>query len=137
MLLGWRSGKAGLYGIGADDVGTMRESYDYVIARSGSRSRVAALPKAPAILVMKLAHHLAISPLGPYHYRMIASDFMFDTSRIKAELGWLPTRTNRDMLLAAYRYYHANRAEIAAREGVSAHRRASGMGVIRVLKWMS
>ena len=137
MLLGWRSGKAGLYGIGADDVGTMRESYDYVIARSGSRSRVAALPKAPAILAMKLAHHLGISPLGPYHYRMIASDFMFDTNRIKAELGWLPTRTNRDMLLAAYRYYHANRAEIARREGVSAHRQASGMGVIRVLKWMS
>ena len=68
---------------------------------------------------------------------MIASSFVFDTSRIKADLGWQPTLTNSEMLLKAYRYYHANRGEIAGRKQVSAHRQSAKMGVIRVLKWMS
>jgi nucleoside-diphosphate-sugar epimerase len=137
MLLGWKTGRGSVYGIGSDDVGSMRETYEYVIAKSGSASRVASLPKGPTILAMKAAHALRISPLGPYHYRMIASDFVFDTARIKADLGWRPTLANRDMMLRAYLYYQANRADIANRADVSAHRQAAKMGVIRALKWVS
>ena len=95
------------------------------------------LPKGPAILAMKAAHLLRISPLGPYHYRMIASHFVFDTTRIKTELGWRPTLSNRDMMLRAYTYYQSNRADIEGRAEVSAHRQAAKMGVIRALKWVS
>jgi UDP-glucose 4-epimerase len=137
MLLGWRSEHSGVYGIGSDRVGTMAETYQHVIDGSGSRSRLGSLPKSPTILAMKLAHSMRLSPLGPYHYRMIASSFVFDTRRIKADLGWTPSLTNGDMLLRAYRYYHANRTEISQREGVSAHRQAADMGVIRILKWLS
>jgi nucleoside-diphosphate-sugar epimerase len=137
MLRSWHTNTARVYGIGSDNVTTMRETYAYVIAKSGSRSRIGSLPKAPAIAAMKLAHLLRVSPLGPYHYRMIASDFVFDTSRIKADLGWKPTLTNRDMLLRAYRYYHANRQEIVGRKNVSAHRQSTAMGAIRILKWLS
>lgn len=137
MLLAWRRRSAGVFGIGSDDVGTMRDSYAYVIERAGSSSAIRSLPRAPTILAMKAAHALRLSPLGPYHARMIASDFVFDTSRIKAELGWRPTLTNREMLFCAYRYYAANRAEIAARRHVSAHRRSADMGIIRLLKWVS
>jgi hypothetical protein len=86
---------------------------------------------------MKLAHALRLSPLGPYQYRMIAEDFVFDTSRIKSALGWKPTVTNEEMLFRAYDYYRANRAEIDSRDDVSAHKRAAPMGVIRLLKWIS
>jgi nucleoside-diphosphate-sugar epimerase len=137
MLRSWRAPRGGVYGIGSDDVTSLRETYARVIAASGSRSRVCALPRAPAVAAMRLAHLLRVSPLGPYHYRMIASNFVFDTSRIKAELGWRPTLTNSEMLLHAYRYYHANRQEIAGRTNVSAHRQSAGMGVIRLLKWLS
>jgi nucleoside-diphosphate-sugar epimerase len=137
MLAAWRAPKGGLYGIGADGVGTLRETFAEVIAGGDSRSKIAALPKTPTLLAMRLAHLLHLSPLGPYHYRMIASDFVFDTRRIKVDLGWRPTLTNGEMLLRAYRYYHANRAEIAARTGVSDHRRSAEMGIIRLLKWVS
>jgi len=126
-----------VFGIGSDDVPTMAETFQHVIDQSGSRSRLLPIPKTPMILAMQLAHYLRISPLGPYHYRMIASSFVFDTSRIKQVLGWHPTLTNGDMLLKAYRYYHANRAAIAGRTEVSAHRQAAKMGVIRVLKYLS
>ncbi|MEA1830911.1 NAD-dependent epimerase/dehydratase family protein [Methylobacterium durans] len=137
MLLAWQRGCGGTFGIGSDDVGTMRDSYAYVIDRAGSASRVASLPRLPTTVAMTVAHRLKLSPLGPYHARMIGSDFVFDTGRIKAELGWRPTLTNREMLFRAYRYFAANRDEIAARRGVSAHRQAADMGVIRLLKWVS
>jgi UDP-glucose 4-epimerase len=127
----------GVFGIGSDNVTTMRETFDHVIRQAGTGARTAALPKWPTIAAMKVAHHLNLSPLGPYHYRMIASSFVFDTRAIKAALDWRPTLSNGDMLWRAYGYYHANRSDIAARSDVSAHRQAARMGVIRMLKWVS
>lgn len=126
-----------LFHIGSDSVPTMRGMYEAVIREAGSRSRVASLPKAPAIALMKLAHKLNISPLGPYHYRMIAESFVFDTTRIRRELGWQPTLTNEQMMLRAFSYYRDNRRAIHGRTDVSAHSKAAPMGVIRLLKWLS
>jgi nucleoside-diphosphate-sugar epimerase len=126
-----------LFHIGSDDVPTMRGMYESVIRTAGSRSRVASLPKAPTIAAMKLAHTLGVSPLGPYHYRMIAESFIFDTTRIKRELNWRPTLTNEQMMLRAFEYYRANRRTIHERTDVSAHSKAAPMGIIRLLKWIS
>lgn len=123
--------------IGSDNVKTMAETYQYVIDRAGTGAKVAALPKGATLFAMKVAHQLRLSPLGPYHYKMIAENFMFDTSRIKNQLGWLPTLTNEEMLWRAYEYYRENRREIETRTGVSAHKQAAKMGVIRMLKWLS
>jgi len=126
-----------LFHIGSDHVPTMRGMYERVIAEAGSKSRVASLPKAPTIAAMKLAHKLNVSPLGPYHYRMIAENFVFDTTRIRSELGWAPTLTNEEMMLRAFSYYRDHREAIHARTDVSAHSKAAPMGVIRLLKWLS
>lgn len=130
-------GKSGLFHIGSDNVKTMREVYEAVVRAGGSKSKVRALPKGPTIAAMKLAYLLKVSPLGPYHYKMIAESFVFDTAKIKRELGWQPTLTNEEMLLRAYDYYKQNRREIASRTNVSAHRKPAEMGVIRLLKWLS
>lgn len=137
MLRVWNYGRSGTFGIGSDDVRSMREVYQYVIDKSGSGSKVMSLPKGPTLLAMRLAYLARISPLGPYHYKMIAEDFSFDTSAIKADLKWAPTVSNHEMLYRAYRYYFNHRAEIQARRDVSAHRKASELGVISVLKWLS
>jgi nucleoside-diphosphate-sugar epimerase len=130
-------GKSDLFHIGSDDVKTMREVYESVIRASSSRSKVRSLPKAPTIAAMMAAHKLRVSPLGPYHYKMIAESFVFDTDRIKQRLGWRPTLTNEEMLLKAYEYYAKNRDEISSRTNVSTHRKPASMGVIRLLKWIS
>jgi nucleoside-diphosphate-sugar epimerase len=136
-ILGASYGKSELFHIGSDDVKSMRAVYEAVIAKSGSRSKVRSLPKGPTIAAMMLAHKLRVSPLGPYHYKMIAESFVFDTERIKERLGWKPTLTNEEMLLKSYDYYSKNRADIAARTNVSTHRKPASMGVIRLLKWIS
>ena len=130
-------GKSDLFHIGSDNVKSMREVYEAVIRAAASRSRVRSLPKQLTIAAMKLAHDLHVSPLGPYHYKMIAESFVFDTSRIKERLGWQPTLVNEEMLLRAYDYYSKHRSEIANRTDVSEHRKPAPMGVIRLLKWVS
>lgn len=130
-------GKSDLFHIGSDHVKPMREVYLAVISASSSRSRVRSLPKGPAIAAMMLAHKLRLSPLGPYHYKMIAESFVFDTARIKKRLGWRPTLTNEEMLLKSYDFYARNRKKLATRIAVSAHRKPASMGVIRILKWVS
>jgi UDP-glucose 4-epimerase len=130
-------GKTELFNVGSAEVPTLRESYEYVIRSSGSRSRVATIPTWLAVQAMKLAHLLHVSPLGPYHWRMIAESFCFDTSKAERELGWRPTLGNNEILLDAYLYYRQQKNEIRNRSNVSAHRKATPMGVIKILKWLS
>jgi nucleoside-diphosphate-sugar epimerase len=136
-VLGLRQG-SGVFNVGSDDVPTLREVYQHVIEMAGTGARVAALPKRPALAAMRLASALRLSPLGPYHYRMIAEDFLFDTAKIKDELGWKPTLTNGDMLYRAYQHYAHNLGEIRSRTEVSAHRQPAAMGAaIKLLKALS
>lgn len=130
-------GRSDLFHIGSDNVVSLRAVYEAVIQAAGTRARVAQLPKGPTIAAMRLAHRLKLSPLGPYHYRMIAEDFLFDTTHIREQLGWRPTVTNQEMMVKAYRYYAERRSEIHGRTDVSAHSKPAAMGVIRLLKWVS
>ncbi len=136
-MLALRPGVSDIFHVGSENVKTLREVYQAVIHAAASTSRVRSLPQKPTLAAMRLAHHLGISPLGPYHYRMIAEDFLFDTTKIRARLGWRPTLSNEEMLVQAYRYYESRREEISARTNVSAHSKAAPMGVIRLLKWVS
>ena len=127
---------SGLFNVGSADVPSLRDTYEYVISRAGTGARVARLPKAPTLFFMRVFHALGLSPLGPYQYRMISEDFMFDTSRIEDAMGWSPTMGNERMLWRAYEFYSSHLEDLD-REGLSAHRRPSRMGVVRLLKLIS
>lgn len=126
-----------VYNIGSDEVKSLKEVYRDVINFAHSKSKIYSLPKGPAIFAMKLGHILHLSPLGPYHYRMIAENFIFDTSKIKRELHWQPTKTNSEILSFAYKYYLDNLDKIEKNQNLPAHRKKAPMGVIKVLKWLS
>jgi nucleoside-diphosphate-sugar epimerase len=129
--------RSDVFHVGSDHVESLREVFEAVIKSAGSKSRIRSLPKRPAIFAMKLASKMHLSPLGPYHYRMIAEDFVFDTTKVKKALDWSPTLRNSEMLVRAYQYYAAHRSEIESRTDVSAHSKGASMGAIRILKWMS
>jgi nucleoside-diphosphate-sugar epimerase len=126
-----------VFNVGSDNVRPLREVYEHVIREAGTASRVASLPEGPTLLAMRLLYGLGLSPLGPYHYRMISKNFLFDTSKIKAKLGWRPTLTNEEILARAYRYYAEHHDEISRRSDVSAHKQSAKMGLINLLKWVS
>src|SRR3981081_1063169 len=73
--------RSDIFHVGSDDVKSIRDVYAHVIRKAASKPPIAALPEQPALLAMKVAHSLRISPLGPYHYKMIAEDFSFDTNK--------------------------------------------------------
>jgi nucleoside-diphosphate-sugar epimerase len=131
------AGAAGshVYHVGSHGVKPLREVYAAVVEEAGGRSRLVSLPRAPAVSALTLLHKLGLSPLGPYHSRLIAGNFVFDTSRIEADLGWKPTRTNDEMLREAYRFYASRDAKRS--ETLSAHRQGARMGILRVVKWLS
>jgi UDP-glucose 4-epimerase len=136
-LLALNYGGSDVFHVGSDHVQTLREVYEAVIRKAGTRSRVHSLPRRATLAAMQLAHRLRLSELGPYHYRMIAEDFLFDTTKIRGRLGWSPTLSNAEMLSEAYEYYARSRREIESRHDVSAHSRPASMGIIRLLKWIS
>ncbi|MBQ6147579.1 NAD(P)-dependent oxidoreductase [Candidatus Saccharibacteria bacterium] len=136
MKLALKYNKTSIFNIGSENVKTFNEVYNYVIEKSGSKSRLFHFPKSIMVAAMKTCFALHISPLGPYQYKMISSSFIFDISKIKKELGFTPTLTNEEMLYKAYMYYHENRKEIESRKDVSAHKKNAKMGIIKLLKWM-
>ena len=123
--------------IGSDDVKSLRDVYAYVCTKAGTGARIASLPKRLTLLAMRVAYWLKCSPLGPYHYKMIAESFEFDTGKIKRMLSWRPTLRNEEMLWKAYEYFATHREELKHRQNASAHRQPAKMGVIRLLKWLS
>ena len=126
-----------IFNVGSDDVKSFREIYEYVIDNANTKARVASLPKRTTLLFMKIAYYLRLSTLGPYQYKMISSNFVFDTSKIKEKLDWRPTLTNEEMLNEAYKYYRENLEDIKKRKDVSAHKQVAEMGIIKLLKWLS
>lgn len=130
-------GAGGIFNIGSDNVKSLKEVYEFVIKKAGTGSRVASLPKGAATFLMKMAYFLKLSPLGPYHYKMISEDFVFDNSKIKAKLQWRPTLTNEEMLYKAYEFYHANLDKLKDGKNVSPHKQTAKMGVIKLLKYVS
>ena len=124
--------------VGSHNATSLEDSYRYVIQHAGSTSKIYHLPEFPTLPVMRLCHILKISPLGPYQYSMIAEEFVFDTSHVEKTLDWHPTKTNGEILFAAYDFYVKHKQELEdTADSLPAHRRKSRMGVIRILKWIS
>jgi nucleoside-diphosphate-sugar epimerase len=136
-MVALQPGESDVFHVGAAGVKPLRDLYKAVIVAAGSSSKVRSLPLRPALAAMRLAHRLGVSRMGPYPYRMIAEDFLFDTTRIQERLGWQPTLTNEEMLVLAYRSWQVRREEIGLPRDVFARSTSAPMGLIRWLKWVS
>jgi len=91
--------------LGADEVPTVREQVDALIAHAGSRSRVVPFPAGCLRTGARLLTHLGLSPIVPEHYLLADRTFILDTARAKAVLGWQPRFSNVRMSIEAYDWY--------------------------------
>lgn len=124
---------AGVYCIGTDRFGSMRESLQALVDHAGTGSRVVSVPRRPAELGMRLAAKLRVSPLADYHRIMYGRSLWFDVSLAKRELGWAPRFGNVELLCDSYDWYLAHRDEVLARRDASAHRSAVRQGALAVV----
>jgi UDP-glucose 4-epimerase len=137
-LLAVQINKSHVFNIGTDNVPTLNTVFTDLINYAKSRTKIIHFPEKLGIGSLKLAYHLGISPLGPYSYNMIASSYIGDTTKIKNELNWEPTKSNSEILIDGYQYYldhyHVIHNKTAKLPG---HRSAGRVSILNAVKWIS
>jgi nucleoside-diphosphate-sugar epimerase len=132
LRAGDRAGSA-VYNIGTREFGTMRQTLQALVDDAGTGSKLRSLPLGPARASMRALAHAGLAPFAPYHWLLYGESLWFDTTKACAELGWEPMHSNASMLIESYKWFLANRDELAARAG-SRHQSPARLGVLRVLK---
>jgi nucleoside-diphosphate-sugar epimerase len=129
------AGRPGVYNVGTDRFGTLREALERLIAYAGTTSRVRSLPLGPSILALRILDTLRLSPLAPWHYLTYGKEFHYDVSALHA-LGWKAKYSNDEMFKESYDWFLAHRGDAQAAGG-SAHRTAVPQKLLRLLRRMS
>lgn len=135
-MLALQSGKPGVFNVGTDRFGTLREVLEGLIAHAGTDSRVRCLPVWPSINTLRVLDWLRLSPLAPWHYLTYHKAFHFDLHPL-LEMGWKPQYSNDEMFRESYDWFLLNREQLGGEEVGSVHRRPTREMLLRVVKWFS
>ena len=126
----------GIFNVGTDRFGTMRETLEAICAHAGTDATVRSLPAGRASLGMKLTAGLGITPFAPYHWMMYSKSMWFDIEHLHEQLGWTPTWSTDAMFAQSYDWFVENRS-ITDDARASHHRRSSKQGVLKLAKRVS
>jgi nucleoside-diphosphate-sugar epimerase len=132
ILAGGRSGP-GVYNIGAEEFGTMREAVEHLCEYAGTGSRVRSVPVGLTSRAMQGTARLGLTPFGPYHWIMYSKALWFDLSTAKEELGWSATFSTDAAFRDSYDWFLAHRGELAG-ANASHHRSPAKQGLLAVAK---
>lgn len=103
----------------ASEFGTLREDLAPLFHVAGHEPRFLPTPKRTTQAALWTLDKLRLSPLSKWHYGTMASDSYVEVSKANQLLGWAPKRSNKDTLLAAYRWYHEHRDEVKQNTGTT------------------
>jgi dTDP-glucose 4,6-dehydratase len=95
----------GVFNLGSADPPPVRRLLAELCERAGSRSSIKALPLGLATSALWALHLIRLAPLNPEQFRIAGVDYVLDTSKAHAELGWEPRLSDADMLWSAYETY--------------------------------
>jgi len=123
----------GVFNVGTDRFGTMRETLDDLCEHAGTGAQVRSVPAGPAGLAMAVSARLGLTPFAPYHWMMYSKSMWFDLDHLQEELDWTPTWSTAEMFAQSYDWFVENR-ELAGDESASHHRRSASQGALRFLK---
>lgn len=135
-LLALDAGKPGIYNVGTNRFGTLREALEGVIAHARSTSRVASLPAGFTINTLRVLDWLRLSPLAPWHYLTYHKAFYFDVQPL-LDLGWQPRYSNDEMFRESWDWFGQHRDRLAAEAAASPHRSIVKQRVLGLLKKFS
>lgn len=109
------------FNVGAQEFGTLRESFQAVLDRAGYGKRVISIPAAPAIAILRVLERLHLSPIYQWIYDTCGRESYVALDRIESKLGFHARYSNREALLRNYDWYVRHRETIRrqGRTGVS------------------
>jgi nucleoside-diphosphate-sugar epimerase len=129
-------GKPGVYNVGTNRFGTLRESLEQVIVYAHSKSRVASLPTGLTINTLRVLDWLRLSPLAPWHYLTYHKALYFDVQPL-LDLGWKPRYSNDEMFRESWDWFVQNKDRLAAEAAASPHRSMVKQRILGLLKRFS
>ena len=132
ILAGERSGP-GIYNIGAEEFGTMREAVEHLCDYAGTGAHVRSVPIGPTSKAMQATAALGLTPFGPYHWIMYSKELWFDLSAAKSELGWSAAYSTDMAFRDSYDWFLQNRGALSGAHA-SHHRSPARQGVLKVAK---
>ncbi len=121
-----------VYNIGCEKVETMKETFEYLINKTGSKSKIRHFNKNLGLLILKILSFLRLINFIDYHNKILVSNIVLDISRIKKDLNFLPTKSTAELMLDAYKYY-LNNSDISQKGSAIKPK----MGFFSVIKFIS
>ena len=129
-------GKPGIYNVGTDRFGTLRQGLENLIEFADTKSKVKGLPIWLTNNTLKSLDLMGLSPLAPWHYLTYHKAFFFDVSKL-LNLGWKPKYSNDEMFRQSYEWFIANYNKSFYEKEGSPHRRPVKEKMLNVLKRIS
>ena len=135
-MLAYEAQKPGMYNVGTDRYGTLREMLENLISVAGTDSKVKSLPAWPAVTALRMLDWVRLSPLSAWHYRTYHIPYHFDVSKL-TDMGWKPKYSNDEMLSESYTWFCEHREQFASDKAASAHRQGAREGFLKLIKKLS
>ncbi|WP_324827731.1 NAD-dependent epimerase/dehydratase family protein [Qipengyuania zhejiangensis] len=95
----------GVFNLGSTESESSRPLIDNLIRTVGSRSRTVPIPSGIIKPVLRVLDRFDLSPLVPEQFEIADQQYVLDVSQTRDVLGWDPSRSDAEMMLAAYRRY--------------------------------
>ncbi|SCG73697.1 NAD-dependent epimerase/dehydratase family protein [Micromonospora coxensis] len=105
------------YNLGAAEFGTLREDFQAVLDAAGHGKRVIGLPAAPALAALRGLERSGLSPVYGRLLHKLRADSYVSIDKARRRLGFAPRLSNRDAILATYRWWRANRGAAVTGDG--------------------
>jgi nucleoside-diphosphate-sugar epimerase len=93
------------FNIGSEGTLPFRKQLEEIARRLGREARIRSIPTLLFKGIIRILQPLGLSPLEPDHLHLLYSDFVMDVTKARERLGWVPTKTNVEMLIETYDWY--------------------------------
>ena len=121
-----------LFNIGSDNVRPINEVFTSLLNHANSKGKIKLFPRNLGLILLKFFNLLRLVSLGPYHQRILVSNCVLNTDRIKKKLSWLPKYTNEKMLMECYDHYLLTLGENKEK---SSSKKMPNLRIIKILKF--
>ncbi len=122
-----------MFNIGAREFSTIRADFQAVLDEAGFGRRIVSIPERPARAALRVLEALHLSPVYRWVYDTAGKESVVSIQKAERILGFRPRYSNREALLANFRWYLANRARVTGETGIS-HRVQWRQGVLKIAK---
>lgn len=128
--------KGEIFNAGTDKFGSWHDDLSALIKHAKSKSKIVGLPVLPSQLALAFLEKLHMSPIVAWHYKTFPVNSYVSTEKAQKELGFAPTKSNKEILIESYDWYKKHRKEFLGREGKT-HRTIWNFKILDIFtKWL-